>query len=84
MENLAVGRTFRFREGMSLNVRAEFQNILNRMYYNAPANSNPLAAVTTQTQRGAIIPTGGYGVVNTFNGAGSRPRQGTIVVRLSF
>ncbi len=69
---------------VNLNVRAEFTNILNRMYYNAPANANPLAAVTTITQRGAVIPNGGYGVVNTFNGAGSRPRQGTIVVRLSF
>jgi hypothetical protein len=67
-----------------LNVRAEFQNVFNRMFYGAPSTSNPLAAVTTVTQRGAIIPNGGFGVVNTFNGAGSRPRTGTIVVRLSF
>jgi len=85
-ENFNFGRNFRLADDgrVNLNVRAEFTNILNRMYYNAPATANPLAAVTTQTQRGAIIPTGGYGVVNTFNGAGSRPRQGTIVVRLSF
>lgn len=85
-ENFNFGRNFRLaREGkVNLNVRAEFTNILNRMFYGAPTNSNPLAAVTTTTQRGQIIPTGGYGVVNTFNGAGSRPRQGTIVARLTF
>jgi hypothetical protein len=85
-ESFNFGRNFRMGpEGRAvLNVRAEFSNVLNRMFYSAPANGNPFAAVTTTTQRGQIIPTGGYGVVNTFNGAGSRPRTGTIVIRLTF
>ncbi len=85
-ENVNFGRNFRMgAEGRAvLNVRAEFANVLNRMFYAAPSTANPLAAVTTVTQRGAIIPTGGYGVVNTFNGAGARPRTGTIVIRLTF
>ncbi len=85
-ESFNFGRNFRMGpEGRAvLNVRAEFSNVLNRMFYAAPSTANPLAAVTTTTQRGAIIPNGGYGVVNTFNGNGSRPRTGTIVVRLSF
>jgi hypothetical protein len=73
------------REGkILLSVRAEFQNILNRRFYNAPTTTNPLAPITTTTQRGMVFPTGGYGVVNTLNGAGSAPRTGTIVARLSF
>jgi hypothetical protein len=85
-EAFNVGRNFRFGpEGrFILNIRAEFQNILNRMFYSAPSTANPLQGVTTTTQRGMIIPTGGYGVVNTLNGAGSSPRQGTMVARITF
>jgi hypothetical protein len=85
-EAFNIGRNFRMgREGKTvLNIRAEFQNILNRMFYNAPSTANPLQAITTTTQRGLIIPTAGYGVVNTLNGAGSSPRTGTIVARLTF
>jgi hypothetical protein len=85
-EAFNIGRNFRMGpEGrFVLNVRAEFQNVFNRMFYNAPSTANPLQAVSTVTQRGMIIPTGGFGVVNTLNGAGSRPRQGTIVARLTF
>jgi hypothetical protein len=85
-EAFNFGRNFRMgKDGrFNLNVRAEFQNILNRMFYNAPANGNPFAPVTTTTQRGQIIPTGGYGVVNTLNGAGSAPRTGTLVARFTF
>jgi hypothetical protein len=70
------------------NVRAEFQNILNRRFYNAPTVANPTAPITTTTLlSGAKIATGGYGVVNTLvvNGSnGSAPRTGTIVARLTF
>jgi hypothetical protein len=85
-ERFNFGRNFRFgREGQFvLNVRAEFQNILNRMFYNAPSTANPTQPVTTFTQRGQVFPNGGYGVVTTLNGAGSFPRQGTLVARLTF
>jgi hypothetical protein len=85
-EAVSLGRNFRLaHEGrVVLNVRAEFQNIFNRHFYNAPTTTNPTAPITTTTQRGMIIPTGGYGVVNALNGAGSAPRTGTIVARLTF
>ena len=35
-ESLGFGRIFRIKEGMSLQVRAEFQNIFNRMFYSLP------------------------------------------------
>lgn len=84
-EAFNFGRNFRFGKDSkyNFNIRAEFQNIFNRMFYNAPS-TNPNILTTTVTQRGMIIPNGGFGVVNTFNGAGSRPRTGTIVARLTF
>ena len=36
VENFAVGRQFRIREQMNLNIRAEFTNIFNRTYLNNP------------------------------------------------
>jgi hypothetical protein len=85
-ERFNFGRNFRMGPDgkFVLNVRAEFSNIFNRTFYNAPATANPLAPVTTTTQRGQIIPNSGFGVVNTFNGAGSQPRSGTLVARLTF
>ena len=85
-EAFNFGRNFRLAgEGrVTLNVRAEFENVLNRMFYGAPTTTNPTLAVATTTQRGVVIPTSGYGVVNTLNGAGSSPRTGMIVARLTF
>jgi len=87
-EAVSIGRNFRIREGkIVFNVRAEFQNILNRHFYNAPTATNPLAPITTTTLRGNTFATGGYGVVNTLVVAGSNgsaPRTGTIVARLTF
>ncbi len=45
-ENFNVGRTFRIRESMSLNVRAEFVNIFNRTVLPAPSSTSPLTAPT--------------------------------------
>jgi len=87
-EAVSIGRNFRIREGkIVFNVRAEFQNILNRHFYNAPTATNPLAPITTTTLRGNTFATGGYGVVNTLvvgGSNGSAPRTGTIVARLTF
>jgi len=53
-ESLGFGRVFRLKERLSLQVRAEFYNIFNRMFYALPADSAPiglanLPAVTPQT-----------------------------------
>ena len=37
-ESLGFGRIFRIREGMTFQIRAEFQNIFNRLFYSMPAN----------------------------------------------
>ena len=91
-ESMAFGRAFRLREGMSLMVRVEFQNIFNRMFYSLPSvggffattTSTPTATNNTfaNGQPGAL--SAGYGFVNTFNGAGAQPHSGQVVARLTF
>ena len=85
-ESFNIGRNFRMGpEGrVVLNIRGEFSNVLNRLFFGTPSTANPYQAITTVTQQGVVVPTGGYGVVNTLNGAGSRPRTGTIVARITF
>jgi hypothetical protein len=79
VENLAIGRTFRFREGVTFNIRAEWSSILNRA-----VPPNPATALTTQTRNAAGAPTAGFGFVNTATVAATSPRQGTIVGRFTF
>jgi hypothetical protein len=80
VENLAIGRTFRFAERASLNVRAEFSNVLNRAQ--AP---NPSTALATQTRNATTgAPSAGFGFVNTSAVGATTPRQGSIVARLTF
>jgi hypothetical protein len=64
---------------MSLNLRAEFSNILNRAQM-----PNPATALTTQTRNAAGAPTAGFGFVNTGSVGATTPRQGTIVGRFTF
>jgi hypothetical protein len=79
------GRNFRMgREGkMNLQIRAEFQNVLNRHFYGAPSSTNP-ATLTTKTNLNNTALSAGYGFVNFINGAGSRPRTGLMVARFTF
>jgi len=83
-ENISFGRTFRMREKMTLNVRAEFTNIFNRTEVNNPTSSN---AFLTQARVNNADPTsqttGGFGYINTSTTA-SLPRQGSIVARIVF
>ena len=44
VENFSVGRQFRVRERMSLNIRAEFTNIFNRTYLNNLSLTSPQTA----------------------------------------
>jgi hypothetical protein len=93
-ESMNFGRNFRMgKEGKyNLQVRAEFQNVFNRLFYSAPSvgsfgNTNPLSA----TQNLNPFPNGapgalsaGYGFVNFVNGAGAQPRSGQLVARFTF
>jgi hypothetical protein len=92
-ENISLGRVFRLKEKLNLNVRVEMTNIFNRAYYNDPTSTNPL---TQQTWLNNSIPrnfntAAGYGFINnanlnqgTFAVAGGQPRQGQMVARLQF
>jgi hypothetical protein len=82
-ENLAVGRTFRIREGMSLNVRAEFTNVVNRSRLPNPTSTNAAQTQTRNATTGAV--TAGFGFINTAV-APTIPasRQGQLVARFVF
>jgi hypothetical protein len=83
-ENINLGRTWRFKERMSLNLRVEFSNFLNRTYLNNVTSTNPTTPVT-RNAAGQL--TGGFGWINTAFSSTSQlaqPRNGTIVARFSF
>ena len=94
-ESMGFGRIFRVREGMTLQVRAEFQNIFNRLFYSLPADSAPFFGLpannpATVTAHGGNIGSeagllsGGYGFVAFANGAGAQPRSGQLIARFTF
>jgi hypothetical protein len=78
-ENMAFGRTFRFKERMNVNIRLEFNNIFNRTYLVNPVSTNSLA---TQTVTGGKT-SAGYGWINTASVL-NPPRNGTLVARFQF
>jgi len=83
-ENINFGRTWRFKERMSLNLRAEFSNFFNRTYLNNPTSTNPTTPVT---KNAAGLLTGGFGYISTTLSSTSQlaqPRNGTIVARFTF
>ncbi len=96
-ENGSIGRTFRFKERMSLQIRAEFSNILNRTQIGNPSTTAP-AAAPSKNPAGQY--TGGFGTINlvvpgarqaptyTQNAVVgqlySLPRTGTLIARFSF
>lgn len=96
-ENFNVARTFRLREGLSLELRAEFVNIFNRTQIGNPGTSAPGSAPSKNIygQYNA-----GFGVVNltvatarqapgfTLNSVVGQlyqqPRSGTLIARITF
>ena len=83
-ENMGVGRTFRIRERMTLNIRMEFYNVFNRAYWGNPSNTNFQATQTYQKNGNAAS---GFGFMNTLTPGflGSQvPRNGTLVARFVF
>jgi hypothetical protein len=85
-ESMSFGRNFRMgHEGRyNLFVRAEFQNIFNRVFFAAPATGYAATPVTAPTQGAGGVYTNGYGYIATLGGAGSQPRQGQVVARFTF
>jgi len=81
-EQLSLGKIFRLRERMSLQFRAEFFNVFNRLQYNTPDSTNALAA---QIRDANGVPTSGFGRINQGGVFADRPaRSGQIVARFLF
>jgi hypothetical protein len=97
-ENFNIGRNFKIKERMNLQIRAEFANIFNRAQIGNPSTVNPTAPPTTRP--GTNILTGGFGAYTlstvaagttpTYTSNGivgqmySQPRQGTLIARFTF
>jgi hypothetical protein len=89
MENMSFGRNFRIgKEGRyNLQIRAEFQNIFNRLFLSAPntgVTTVPIGTTNNATTDNTNVNSSGYGYVNTLNGAGAQPRSGQLVGRFTF
>ena len=85
-ESISLGRTFRMKERATLNIRAEFYNMFNRLFLTPPSATNP-ALPPTKNILGQL--TGGYGYVNMVPGPSNTtyvesPRSGQIVARFQF
>ena len=78
-ESMNFGRTFKVRERMALNIRAEFFNVFNRVYLPTPSASNPVATATFSNG----VPTGGFGYITNSAGIGGQ-RNGQLVARFTF
>jgi hypothetical protein len=81
-ENMNFGRTFRIREGISLNVRAEFFNVFNRVTLGNPSSSNPTQVTNVNSLTGAISGFGYYNIGSTSNFGGQR--NGQLIARIRF
>jgi hypothetical protein len=79
-ENMSFGKITKITERMSLEFRAEFFNIFNRVRLNGPTNDNALA---TQRRDAAGKVISGFGRIDTAATA-SAPRSGQIALRLRF
>ncbi|HEY6340033.1 MAG TPA: TonB-dependent receptor [Bryobacteraceae bacterium] len=90
VENMGIGRTFRFKERASLNIRAEFNNIFNHTYLNNPSLTSPqtpAVCVLPNGTNGACSPgetiVSGFGSINTSTTAFPN-RVGQLVARITF
>jgi hypothetical protein len=91
-EAMNFGRLFRIKEGVTLQIRAEFTNVFNRARFADPTSTNAQATQTRNTATGQTI--SGFGWLNTqitslttptpvFTVINS-PRMGLIVARFRF
>jgi hypothetical protein len=82
-EAMTIGRVFPIKEGMSLTIRADFQNILNRMILANPTATNAKATQTWSAATGET--SAGFGDIVTSSAPGTGSQQtGIIVARFQF
>ena len=79
-ESLSLGRAFRFRESMSLEIRMEAFNVFNRTEMNNPNGTNALLT-PTRDQNGNVV--SGFGRINP-GSLFSPPREGQLLARFRF
>jgi hypothetical protein len=79
-ESLSLGRAFRFREAMSLEIRMEFFNVFNRTEMNNPDGTN-LLLTPVRDSNGNLV--SGFGRINP-GGLFSPPREGQLLARFRF
>ncbi len=84
-ENANFSRNFRLTEKVSLNVRAEFNNVFNRTRLPNPSIAGNFAQAATKFTSGAStgLYSGGFGTYSVLSGL-SGQRTGTFVARLTF
>jgi hypothetical protein len=98
-ESMAIGRIFRIKERAQFQIRAEFQNIFNRHFYQPPQDGSgfgqaPVFTTSPTLKANSLSGTsgllsGGFGYVNWLNGGSLAqgwvsPRSGQIVARFTF
>jgi hypothetical protein len=88
-ESLALARTFRIKEKASFMIRAEFQNIFNRMFYSLPSDSGATTITTPTGHNNSLsgvsgLLSSGFGFVPWVQGVGAQPRSGQLVARFTF
>ena len=95
VENMGLGRMFRIKERVSMNLRVEFVNVFNRTYLNNPTLSG--TGISPQTAPVCQLPNGtngacsqpglqtvsGFGTINTSTTL-YPPRVGQIIARFTF
>ena len=88
-ESMNLGRTFRIREGMTLNIRMEFSNVFNRARVNDPTSTNAKQALVRNPDGTTAS---GFGFIDRTTQTGGTtpaivnisPRSGTLVARFTF
>jgi hypothetical protein len=85
IESFSFGRNFRFTESVNLNIRAEFANILNRAFWNDPANLGNAQTLAAKDPVTGVY-TNGFGRLppESSTAVNTLPRNGTIVARFTF
>jgi hypothetical protein len=84
-ESMSLGRIFRFKEKAQLSIRADFRNIFNRAVWTVTTTTNATALPTRNATTGTT--TSGFGYITTIattSAAGTAPRMGLVVARISF
>ena len=85
-ESINLGRTWKLRERVQMQIRIDFQNIFNRAYFAAPTSTN---AAANQVRGANANTTAGFGYINTATplaatAAAPGPRAGNLVLKLIF